>query len=310
MTVTRRRFISVVAGTASASCLPFAARADQPQARWSGTAMGAKASLIIAGMPQKDATEIIAAVVAEIARLEKLFSLYRPDSALCQLNRDGLLDNPPADVLRLLGQCDTVHRLTGGRFDPTIQAVWALMAETAGKPSDAGLKAAYDRTGWRHVDFTPQRISLARKGMALTLNGIAQGYATDRVADLLRGHGVANVLVDMGEIAALGERAPGQAWRVGLAEFSSSDAEEHIWLNNKAVATSAPFGTVFDAAGRVGHILPPSPAAQLRAIRRVSVIHKSAALADGLSTGLCLMAPSEIAHLSTTYPQARIITAS
>ncbi len=309
MTISRRRFISVTAGLAAAACLPGRAGAGGRMARWSGIAMGARASLAIAGRSEAEARGLIAAAVAEIARMENLFSLYRPGSALSRLNRDGRLDHPPADLLRLLGECDTVHRQTAGHFDPTVQPVWTVMAETAGRPSAAALAAAYERTGWGHVRYTPQRIALARPGMAVTLNGIAQGYATDRVADLLRAAGLKNVLVNIGEIAALGERTPGQPWRVGIAERGDGAAEESVALSDAAIATSAPLGTVFDAAGTAGHILPMTQGAPRPAWRRITVIHRSAAMADGLSTGLCLMDEAGIGQVARRLPEARILTA-
>ena len=35
--------------------------------------------------------------------------------------------------------------------------------------------------------------------MAITLNGIAQGFITDRIADLLRNEGFEQAVVDLGE---------------------------------------------------------------------------------------------------------------
>ncbi|MGL4279250.1 MAG: FAD:protein FMN transferase, partial [Albidovulum sp.] len=61
-------------------------------------------------------------------------------------------------------------------------------------------------------------------------------------------------------------------------------------LRARALATSAPLGTVFDAAGKAGHILHPvtgEPAARIW--RAVSVSAPSAALADALSTAACLI---------------------
>jgi FAD:protein FMN transferase len=42
-----------------------------------------------------------------------------------------------------------------------------------------------------------------------TLNGIAQGYVTDKIVDLLRGQGIDHSLVDMDETRAIGARADG-----------------------------------------------------------------------------------------------------
>ena len=59
----------------------------------------------------------------------------------------------------------------------------------------------------------PGRIGFRRPGMAVTLNGVAQGYITDRVADLLRVRGFDNVLVELGEIRALGRHPDGRPGR-------------------------------------------------------------------------------------------------
>ena len=60
------------------------------------------------------------------------------------------------------------------------------------------------RSGLR---VSEERVALVRRGAAITLNGIAQGYATDRVVDVLRARGLSTTLVNMGEIRAIGARA-------------------------------------------------------------------------------------------------------
>ncbi|GLI92758.1 hypothetical protein LMG27198_17500 [Methylocystis echinoides] len=99
---------------------------------------------------------MIAACVAEARRLEAVFSLCRPDSALCRLNRDATLEAPPADLLRLLSECREMHDLTSGAFDPTVQQLWNLYAshfsradaDPAG-PGSARIAAALAHVGWK-----------------------------------------------------------------------------------------------------------------------------------------------------------------
>ena len=69
----------------------------------------------------------------------------------------------------------------------------------AGEAEDA-LAAALALVDWRavEVDAGNKRVSFARPGMGLTLNSGAQGYITDRVAEVLRAHGFDRMLVDMG----------------------------------------------------------------------------------------------------------------
>jgi thiamine biosynthesis lipoprotein len=276
---TRRRFLAI---SAAAFALPNAAQA-QPVFMWSGTALGSRATIRLA---HADAAAITARVAIEISRLEDIFSLYRSDSALSRLNRAGTLDSPPFELLECLSLVGTVHEATGGLFDPTVQPLWATYAEAAAlgqSPSVQAIAQARALMGWGDVTFDPSAITL-RPGMALTLNGIAQGYIADRIATLLAGEGLTDILIDTGEFHAVGQQPQGGGWPVKLAQGGE------VALASRALATSAPLGTFFDAAGNLGHILDPRTG-QTAAPRwrGVSISSDSAALADGLSTASCLM---------------------
>ncbi len=288
MLMTRRRLIAISALAAPLAAplagLPAIAHATTRTTRqWTGQALGARASI---RLDHPDAEAIAARVMAEIDRLEDILSLYRPQSALSLLNRDGHLAAPPFELLECLSLAGAVHRASGGRFDPTVQPLWALWAEAAaggGRPDPRAIAAVRRRTGWGDVELDAAAITL-RPGMALTLNGIGQGYVADRVAALLEAEGLTEILIDTGELRALGGRPEGDGWPVRL------ETGDRLALRQRALATSAPLGTTFDQTGRDGHILDPAtgmPApAQWRAI---SISAPSAAIADALATAACLM---------------------
>lgn len=302
----RRRFLQISAAACAGFTAGAAAASSPLLYHWQGSAMGAGASITLA---HPEAERIVADCLAEIDRLEDIFSLFRPDSALSRLNRDGILDNPPFEMLALLDICGAVHAAAGGLFDPTVQPLWTLYAEhhAAGRaPSPAAIEDVLERVGWRHLRHGPDRVALTRSGMALTLNGIAQGYVADRVADRLAASGLTDILVNTGEFRALGGRPDGEPWPVRF-EDSRQDAAGGVDLRERALATSSPTGTVFDAAGQVGHIL--NPRTGLPASSRwqlVSVTGPSAAVADGLSTAMCLMSPEEIDDALTHFPGTTI----
>lgn len=292
--LSRRRFLTI---SAVCAALPTVARAA-PVAQWRGTALGAPASLQLVGLSDAQAAPIIAALEAELDRLENIFSLYRPDSQLSRLNRDGILSAPAPELLQVLTQSAALHDATGGAFDPTVQPLW--MALATGAP-DTEVAHARALVGWRGVSVSAGAVRLPHPGRsALTLNGIAQGAVTDRIAALLRAQGLTDVLVDMGEIAAIGGRADGSDWRVGLA--GPEGVARRIELRDRAVATSAPDAT--QLAGRHGHILGPQ--GQPVRHRAVSVSAPDAALADGLSTALCLLPSDRIAPVLQRFPDARL----
>ena len=137
MIASRRRFLGILAGSAAALAAPEAHAAAY---RWRGRALGAEVSLTLAHPDRAAAEAAVEACLDEVERLEALFSLYHPDSALGRLNRTGLLEDPGHDMVRLLSQAQAIARLTGGAFDVTMQPLWRLHA--AGAP-DADTVLAY-----------------------------------------------------------------------------------------------------------------------------------------------------------------------
>jgi thiamine biosynthesis lipoprotein len=305
-TITRRRFVAISAAALGAAIVGVPVAAATPPTRWRGIALGAEASITLR---HPEAERIIAACRAEIARLENIFSLYDTGSALSRLNAHGRLDAPPFELLELLGHCGSIHAATGGLFDPTVQPLWAAYAESfaGGRAPDAEtIGRVLEHVGWAGVAADPGRIVFRKPGMALTLNGIAQGYVADRVASLLRAEGLTDVLVNTGEMRALGGHPDGGAWPVSFDDGRGEPAGS-IELRDAALASSAPLGTAFDVEGRVGHILDPrSGRPTAAAWRLVSVTARTAALADGLSTALCLMTRAEIERTLAHFPDARL----
>jgi FAD:protein FMN transferase len=305
MTLSRRRFLAI---SAIASALPLTAL-GQSVHHWRGVALGADASITLV---HPDAPRIVAMARAEIARLEDIFSLHTPGSALNRLNATGRLTTPPPELLECLSQCARLHRATDGLFDPTIQPLWMLYARhfagtsNPAPPESPALKGALAYVGFEKIRLDPMELRL-NPGMALSLNGIAQGFIADKVAALLRARGLTDVLVNTGEFAALGHAPDGQPWQIGL-RAGEGLLPERVALRDAALASSAAQGISFDGEGRVGHIL--SPKSGLPAPKRwklVSVTAPQAWLADGLSTAFCLMRRGRIAQTLEAFPQARIV---
>ncbi len=291
--LTRRRFIAI-----SAALAPSLALAQTPAFHVeTGFALGARVTLRLL---HPDAPRLADLAMAEIRRLEQIFSLYLPESALVRLNRDGQLVEPAFELLECLGLAGAVYAASDGRFDPTIQPLWraeALARDAGEELPGAERAAALALVDWSSVVVESEAITL-RPGMALTLNGIAQGYIADRVAALLAGHGLAHALIDTGEMVAL----PGGEWPVKLATGGA------IILQSRALATSAPLGMTFGGDGRSSHILDPETGYPIRSHwRSVSVSATSAALADALSTAGCLTPTTEaLAALCGKFDRVRI----
>lgn len=300
MQITRRRLITVAAAAAG---LPLLLKATGAQARlvtWEGTTLGAPSSIKLYATDEGKARAAITAALAELARLEAVFSVYRADSAISALNRDGRIDNAPADFVALLNKSLDLARISEGRYDPTVQPVWQTYFRhftaanpDANGPSRAQLDAALALVGWHNVEVSGKSVAFAKPGMGLTLNSGAQGYITDKVAEVLRAHGFERMIVDMGEPRALSTKPDGSAWRIGIANpADQSQAITEIEVVDKAVSTSGGYGTLFDADGRFTHLIDTKTGTTAPALVGVSVVAETATIADGLSTAL-LMTPAD-----------------
>jgi thiamine biosynthesis lipoprotein len=263
---------------------------------WEGTALGADARISLQGFPAAEADALLALCRAEIARLEAVFSLHDPASVLSRLNREGRLDAAPAGMLELIGIAQRIHTLSGGAFDPSVQPLWELYAAhfrdraaASTGPSAAAVEAALAQTGIRRIAVSGRSIALA-PGMSLTLNGIAQGYITDRVTDILRAGGARHVLVDLGEFRALGPKRDGHPWRIGLRDAARPwRLAGSVPLAGRALATSGGYGTPFDASGRHHHLFDPRTGQSARHYLSASVVAPAATEADALSTAFYVM---------------------
>lgn len=275
MTLSRRRVLTIMAAAGGTA---LTGRAAAARTEWTGRAMGAEAHLVLTG-PESMREAVLADLETTLAHIEAQFSLYTP-SALTQLNETGVLMRPHEDFHQVLALSDRLHHATGGLFDPTVQPLWRALAQ------GHDIATARWTLGWDRVQHGPEIVRLA-KGQALTLNGIAQGFATDAVVEVLKRHGMEQGLVEIGEIAARGG-----PWTIGVA-----DPEHGVVLSRRltdgAIATSSPYAM---RLGAHGHILSPHGNAPIWST--LSVEAESAAVADGLSTALCFLSAQDLARIA------------
>ncbi|GMO22472.1 FAD:protein FMN transferase [Bradyrhizobium sp. TM233] len=292
---TRRRAITILA-SAAAVAIAGPARPARADFEWRGTAMGADARILFSDIEPGSARGIAALVEAEIDRLENALSLFQSGSELRRLNRDGALVEPGGDLRRAVALALEIADLTNGLFDPTVQALWEAHVDwfadkgRTGLPPEAVIAEARRAVDWRSVRIGPNSIHLG-DNQRLTLNGLGQGYVTDRVAEMLAAKGFTNILVDLGEQRAAGTRRDGSPW---LIARSGADP---LRLANGALATSEGSGCVLGADGAAHHLFDPRSGRSAAHWRTITVHHRSAAVADALSTALSIASANEIQEL-------------
>ena len=283
--------------------------------RWRGQAFGTNASLLLHGLPKPAAQSLIQKCQQEISRYEKIFSLYDHNSALARLNKDSQLTTPPKELVDLLKICTDFSVATDGAFDVTVQPLWNLYARHFAAPKKSGprpcsehIQYVLNKVDYTSVEITAKRIRFSRPDMMITLNGIAQGYITDQIVQIMRDHGIQNVLVDVGEISGVGKHMNNRPWNIGVRDPARPEKiEREIRLTNEAMSTSGGYGTVFDPTGTNHHLFNPFTGRSAEVNKADTVVAKDATTADALSTAFSIMPIKKSADILKSSFKGRAI---
>ena len=271
----------------------------------SGPAMGSRWSAVVQVAAAFDTRPLAEALVATVEAVEDEMSNWRPNSAIARLNRApiGVWTEIPAGLVTVLGAALAIGRLSEGAFDVGVGDLvraWGF-GGGARRPDPAGIAAVAGRSSFEppktlEVDPVDRR---ARRLAPLTIDlaGIAKGHGVDRMAEVVRAHGVSSFLVGIdGELRAQGRKADGSAWVVGQ-ERPDRDGRALagvIELADAAVATSGDYRHVHTVDGATfSHTMDPRRGAPLVGdLAQVTVVAESCMVADAWATAI-MVAGSE-----------------
>jgi thiamine biosynthesis lipoprotein len=271
---------------------------------WSGEVLGAPASIKIRIDDDEKSQALFRQSEAEIKRLAEIFSLYNPNSEISILNKEGGLTNASFEMIEVLEAAQNISESTGGAFDCTIQPLWNLALymqriEITQAGADELWARARSLVDYKSVNIYGRRVVFDKPGMAVTLNGIVQGYITDKVVELLQGVGVKHGLVDIGEYRAFGKGAGGENWRVGIQNPDNVlETSVTTDLINKGLATSAAGGG--QVTEQISHIFDARSGREIGSepeFASASVIADTAMMADGYATAFTLMDEAAIREI-------------
>lgn len=281
---------------------------------YTGTALafGTTVSVTVFHADCQEAELGIAQALAAVCRVDRLMSIYNPDSQVFRLNRDGVLRDPDPHLLAVLAQARALSVLSKGAFDISVQPLWRVFREATGangRPGRAEHLKASARIGWERVTASPERVVFQKAGMAITLNGLAQGYGADLAMAVLRTHGIDNALVDAGEFCAHGSKPGAQPWALGIADpREPGKLATTLQLDGRSVATSGDYESAFTSDFVHHHIFDPKTGESPQELASVTVLAPSGMLADGLSTTFMVAGERKSHAMAATLPGVDLMT--
>jgi thiamine biosynthesis lipoprotein len=248
-----------------------------------------------------------AAIDAELARVDRLFSGWSPESEISRLSTRASTEALPvsAETAGLLDLARRVSELTGGAFDVTVAPLveaWGFgpAARPREVPTAEALAALRARVGYRHltIDVARRTVAKGRPEVACDVGALAGGWAADRVAAAISALGHRDVLVDVGgEVTARGRRPDGGRWRVAI-EWPDGARERAlvIALEDATVATAGDYRNAWsDGQGRRrSHVIDPRTGEPIaHGLASATVVDRDGARADALATALLVLGPDE-----------------
>jgi thiamine biosynthesis lipoprotein len=271
--------------------------------------MGTILEITLAGRAREVAREDLEPLFAEIARLEAVFTRYEEASDLSRLN--AAAGGPPRlvapELVRILRDCVGFAERTRGSFDVTVGplvALWREAARSGRLPTPAQRAAARERVGYKKLRLVAgTRVELP-EGMAVDLDGVAKGWALDRIAERLRADGVESALLDFGgsSIVALGAPPDAPGWRTLLRDRDTG-LTAVLTLRDRALAVSGSFGEWRTIAGRrYGHVIDPRSGEPMTRAYQAVALAPTAAEAEAWSKALLVLGPDEGIALMTARP--------
>jgi thiamine biosynthesis lipoprotein len=259
------------------------------------------------------AEEAIGRAFEEMERVASLLTRFEASSAVGVLNDAGRIEGPPPELRAVVRRARELHGASAGAFDPTVAPLVDLyqlhFAAHGGPPDAHELSDVRELVGLAHLLPDDASLRFDRSGMALTLDGIAKGYVVDRMIETIASHGCRHALVNAGgDIRALGPRASGTAWRVGVQDPRRPDAiVDVIDLADEAVATSGDYVRFHDVERRYHHTVVPATGRSPDAIASVTVRAASAMDADALATAVLVLGAEAGCGLLSSRPRAECL---
>ena len=274
-----------------------------------GPAMGTTYTVVLPRLPRGvTRAEVEAAVSAVLREADQHLSGWNGSGELVRINDSRSTDWQPISpqLLEVLRESAAVSSASGGAFDVTVGPLvraWGFGAgavEDAPAPAQPVLDALRAKIGQDRLQLREQPPALRKAVPELTLDldGIAPGWAVDRIAGRLESLGVTDYLVELGgEVRARGRSPAGRPWRVAIERPVPGQRRPLalIELDAQGVSTSGDYRDYREIDGRrVSHTIDPRTGRPVdHALAEVTVVHASVAAADAWATALMVLGPEE-----------------
>ncbi|OJU62951.1 MAG: hypothetical protein BGO01_10825 [Armatimonadetes bacterium 55-13] len=250
-------------------------------------------------------------VLAEIDRLEAVFSVFRPDSELNRWQRGEIRDGLSPELMEVLTACDGWMKWSSGALNPAVESLtrlWRDAEQANALPEDDDIqkmRALVSKPLW-DLEGTPT----LKTELPISLNALAKGYIVDKSCQVLTEVlGVSAGLINIGgDIRHFGSSPTRVSIQDPFTTVDNATPVASVLINGEGICTSGPSRRGFLIAGqRFSHIIDPRTGYPTERTASASVIAPSAMEADALATIFCVLTPQKSLALADTLPDVRCL---
>ena len=295
-------------------------------AAWHGDTqdiMGTKVSVALWLDDAEKAEQAVAAVMAEMRRIDAHFSPYIPTSELYRVNQlapKASAQQPVSispELAKIIKKANSYSELSNGAFDITFASLGRYYDyRNKLSPSEQQREALLPAINYRliHLDAENNTLWFAHPKLYIDLGGIAKGYAVDNAIAIAQSFGVEHASITAGgDSRVIGDRR-GRPWMVGIKNPRADAVAITLPLSDVAVSTSGDYERYFidDQGERVHHIINPRTGKSSNGINSVTIIGPLGFDTDPLSTTVFVLGAEQGLALINQLPgfDAVIITSS
>ena len=275
---------------------------------------------------QEEFDRISGEILAELGEYHRLYTIYHRFEGmenLCTVNElaDGQHRTVTVDrrIIDLLLYAKEMYTLTGGKLNiamGSVLSIWHDYREMGmSDPASAELPPMEKLTeAARHTDINclvideeNSTVTITDPAMRLDVGAIAKGYAVEMVARSLEEQGITGYVLNVGgNVRTVGVRGDGEPWLAGIENPFEDDEKPYLTylhLNSESLVTSGSYQRYYWVDGKsYHHIIHPETLMPALGFTSVSVLTKSSADGDALSTALFCMTYEEGVALVNSLP--------
>lgn len=280
--------------------------------------MGTLVRVKVFGDSEAEARRLAELVDAEVARFDDMMSVHK-DTPLNAVNRNaGTRVEVTPEIAEMSRQALEIADMTGSAFEPMIGPLvnlWKIGFGGNSVPDDESIRKALELVDHRKVEISEENgrwFMRIGEGQFADMGGIAKGYIGQKLMERLRLEGARHALLDLGgNIIAVGEKAPGVPWRIGLQspDKSRGDYFAVLAVSDVNVITSGAYERNFEKDGhRYGHILSPVTGRPVKTdLASVTIVDRDGGRADALCTAIFAMGWERAEAFLRAHPDIQVV---